>query len=415
MIETPAIVVIGAGPAGLAAATALCRAGHRPVLVFDRDDAPGGLPRFCHHPGFGWTYTHRLETGPAFARRMVRQSEASGAVIMTGTTVLKLEPGPVVHVVGPEIGYRSIAPTAVVLATGIRETARGPRLVPGARPETGMLTTGALQQHVSRGIALPWRRLVIAGTEHVSFSAILTGRAAGMATVAMVEPATAIQSYAAAMLFARMMGIAMHTGSRIAEVRGRKVVEGVCIEGPDRRTEIACDAVLFSAEWVPESALCATSSIAVDAGSKGPVIDNLFRTSMQGVFAAGNLLRGVESSGIAGLEGKWAGECVAAFLDGRLPCRQGTIAIRPSQELEYFVPQLLSPDTSGTPQLGMERAYFRIRKDCQSGFISFDGPDGAGLTIPIEPTMKRRRHTIAMAQIQPLATSRGARLSARPR
>lgn len=177
-IGNPRVLIVGAGPAGLAAAAELTRSGISDVLVIDRDDSPGGLPRFCHHPGFGLEYARWPYSGPAFARKMLGQLQGTPVRISMGTTLLSLENGPVCEVMGPEFGYARLEPQVVIVATGIREANRGNRVVPGVRPPQGILTTGLLQQLVHRNVRLPssLRRLVVVGTEHVSFSAILTAR-----------------------------------------------------------------------------------------------------------------------------------------------------------------------------------------------------------------------------------------------
>ncbi|MBM3524904.1 MAG: FAD-dependent oxidoreductase, partial [Alphaproteobacteria bacterium] len=146
------VVIVGAGPAGLAAAHALVERGVRDIVVIDRDDAPGGLPRFCHHPGFGWEYTHRLETGPRFVNRLLGAVDASAVRVVPRTTALAIHPGLEVEIVGVELGHARLRTRAVVLATGIRERPRSARLAPGRRPERGVMTTGQLQQLVARGV-----------------------------------------------------------------------------------------------------------------------------------------------------------------------------------------------------------------------------------------------------------------------
>ena len=146
------VVVVGAGPAGLAAAASLASRGVSRILVVDRDDEVGGLPRFCHHPGFGWEYTHRLDSGPGFVRRLLRALDPGAVTVATRTSVLTVRPGPEIEIVGVDCGHARLRPQAVVLATGVRERPRSARLVPGRRPGQGILTTGQLQQMAARGV-----------------------------------------------------------------------------------------------------------------------------------------------------------------------------------------------------------------------------------------------------------------------
>lgn len=371
----PAAAVVGAGPAGLAAAEVLARRGTGPVLVIERDDAPGGLPRFCGHPGFGWAFTRRIESGPAFARRMATRAEAAGARILCCTTVIALEPGPALRIVGPGTGPVRLTPRAVVLATGIRERPRGARLVPGTRPERGVYTTGQLQQMESRGVAPAGRTLVVVGSEHVAFSALLTAGRLGLRVVAMVEPGARVLSHTAAGWAARLFGVPVLTRTRIAEIEGRGsgCVDAVIVEGPDGRRRIPCEGVVFTGDWVPEAMLAREADLEWDERSAGPVIDQAMRTSLPGVFAAGNMLRGVETSGIATREGARAGAYAAAWLGGEFgPWRPGPrIALAP--EFRYLVPQRWSSGLVEPPDAWRLAPTLRMNADYAQGRVVLKG------------------------------------------
>ena len=141
MDADPRVLIVGAGPAGLAAAHALSRQGIGGILVIDRDDEPGGLPRFCRHPGFGLEYARWPYTGPGFVKRLLRDLAGADIRIACRTTLLSLRDGPEAEIVGPAMGLRRLRPQAVILATGIREANRGNLAVAGGRAESGILTT----------------------------------------------------------------------------------------------------------------------------------------------------------------------------------------------------------------------------------------------------------------------------------
>ncbi len=176
-------LVVGGGPAGLAAATCAEDGRGRGVLVVEREDEAGGVPRHCHHSGFGVRDLHRVLQGPVYARRWVDRASDAGAAIWTRTMVTGWSADGHAEVTGPE-GRRRIRARAVVLATGARERARAALLVPGSRP-TGVFTTGQLQQWVYRERLPVGRRALVVGAEHVSYSAVLTLREAGVRTVAL--------------------------------------------------------------------------------------------------------------------------------------------------------------------------------------------------------------------------------------
>jgi thioredoxin reductase len=341
------VAIIGSGPAGLAAAAELARQGITDILIIERDDAPGGLPRFCHHLGFGWEYSRRLDTGPRFVRRLVHDLPRTARILLR-TTALRIGPGPTVDIVGPETGYASLRAKAILIATGIREQSRGGRLVPGTRPEQGILTTGLLQQLVGRGVGIEHGRMVVVGSEHVAFSAILTGRRVGLRTVAMVESQARPQSWPIAALIVRGMRTEMLLGTQVLEVLGRDRVKSVVVRDIRGRVRtIACEYVLFAGAWIPDATLIRESGGQLDKRSGGPVVDQFLRTTIPAVFAAGNVLRAVESSGRVALEGGLAALSVAAFLTHRITPDIGRISVTADPPLSYVVPQRWSLQSSG--------------------------------------------------------------------
>lgn len=345
MLGDPQILIVGAGPAGLAAARALASQGVTDVLVIDRDDAPGGLPRFCHHPGFGLEYAHWPHTGPGFTKRLLRDLAGTGTRIECQTTLLALRDGPVAEIAGPRLGFRQMRPRAIILATGIRESSRGNLLIPGGRAETGILTTGQLQQCVARGVKLP-RRLksaVIVGTEHVAFSAIWTARNAGLRVRAMIGEEDRIMSFAPLGALARIFGIDVVTRARLLEiVSDQNAPSAIVLETPQGSRRIPTDAVLFTGNWIPEVAALAEGPVVLDPHTRGPEIDQTMRTSVPGVFAAGNMLHGVESSGWCANEGRHAGLMAARFLRGEIDGVQAGGRIELSADIAFLVPQLWS-------------------------------------------------------------------------
>lgn len=341
------VIVVGAGPAGLAAAAALADRGVERILVVDRDDEIGGLPRFCSHLGFGWEFTHRLETGPALVRRLMHRLNPNAVSLLTRTSVLSVKPGPKVELVSGKDGHLFVEPRAVVLATGIRERPRSARLVPGLRPAQGILTTGQLQQMVARGVPVGGRRAVVVGTEHVAFSILLTARHAGLDVVAMVGAEDRVMSYAPAAMVARAMGVSIHLSTVIDDIQGADRVESVTLRGPSGQRSIACDTMIFSGDFIPDATLMPGSGIEIATATAGPSVDQYGRTSAPGIFAAGNVLRAVESSGLAAIEGARVGANAAAYLEGVLAWPGEAASIRLGEGLAYIVPQRWAPAAVG--------------------------------------------------------------------
>ncbi|TDQ78419.1 thioredoxin reductase [Dongia mobilis] len=343
MISTsPDVLIVGAGAAGLAAAIALADAGVADIVVIDRDDAPGGLPRFCHHPGFGWEYAHYPRTGPGFARYMLNAADRPNIRILCKTTMISINAGPSVQIVGPETSYTELLPKAVILATGIRESNRGNLCVPGIRPERGIFTTGMLQQLVARrdGQLDQFRNLTVIGTEHVAFSALLTARHGGATVRHMIGCEHRIFSFPIMRLLAGVLAARIHLDTELLEIDGSSErVEALVVRQGGTTRRIACDGIVFSAGWTPETAAFVGSAVEVDPATGGIAIDQAMRSSLPGVFAAGNVLRPVESSGWAACEGRRAGQLAAKYLAGELSGVRGALHLRPGKGLKYVVPQ----------------------------------------------------------------------------
>ncbi|MBI3503602.1 MAG: FAD-dependent oxidoreductase [Proteobacteria bacterium] len=393
------VVVVGAGPAGLAAARAIAERDAGPVVVIDRDDAPGGLPRFCRHPGFGWEYSHRLENGQHFARRLVDALDTSRVAIATQTSAVAIRPGPEIDIVNPEYGHLRLRPRAVVLATGIRERPRSARLVPGRRPERGIMTTGQLQQFVARGIAHGGRRAVVIGTEHVAFSILLTARHAGIDILAMVGAEDRVMSYRAAGWAARILGVPVHLAATIEDIAGSARVEAVTFRNAAGLHTIACDTVIFSGDFVPDAALLPASGIEIDPHTSGPAIDQHGRTNARGIFAAGNLLRAVESSGWAANEGACVGANVAAFLAASDDWRHSPVRIRAGAGLDYAVPQFWAP----APGMTALPVSLRASEDFTRARLGLDIDGAARWTGGAAALLRKRRIAVGADAFESLS------------
>jgi len=315
------VLVVGAGPAGLAAAVELRRLGAGSVVVADRDDEAGGIPRHSAHTGFGARDLRRVMTGPGYARHYADAAAAAGADVRVGTTVTGWDGLPGADglhraTLTSAAGVDAVGATAVLLATGCRERPRTARLVPGDRPP-GVMTTGELQRRVYLGgQKLPGRALVV-GAEHVSFSAMVTLAHAGAEVVALVTDRPRHTSYAAFALAASWRWhVPVWSSTVVRRVSGRGRLDGA--ELADLATGetrfVPCDLLVFTGDWIPDHELARAAGVDMDPGTRGPVVDTALATSVPGVFAAGNLVHAAETADIAALGGRHAARGIAAFL-----------------------------------------------------------------------------------------------------
>ncbi|MBB2202775.1 NAD(P)/FAD-dependent oxidoreductase [Gluconacetobacter tumulisoli] len=342
------VIIIGGGPAGLSAARHLLASGVRDVVVIERNPECGGLPRFCLHRGWGALDFGRLWRGPRYARALVEA--AAGATFLTNCAVTALEPDGVVRVNTPG-GPRTLRARAVLLATGIREMPRSARLIGGTRP-WGVMNTGAFQEMV-RFQTLPFRAPVIIGSELVAFSALETARHAGLRPVALLEENSSLSVPAIVGAAARLRyQVPVRTGCRLVEICGQDRVEAIIVEDNGARRRLRCDSIVLSGRFVPETALVDGRTILRDLdGTRGPVIDNFYRCTDPRIFAAGNVLRGVEHSGYVAHEGRSAAAAILRALRDDLPPSRPAIAVE-GRNLRYVYPQRIVPSDGKTMLFG---------------------------------------------------------------
>jgi len=337
------VVVVGGGPAGLTAAAELARAG-RDVLVLDRERAAGGIPRHSDHSGYGIRDLRTVTTGPSYARRLVDLALSAGARIRTEAAVTGWSGEREVEVTSPQ-GRQRIAADAVVLATGARERPRSARLVAGDRP-SGVLTTGTLQNLVHLQRRTPGTRAVVVGSELLSWSAVLTLRESGCATVLMTTERPHGEAYAALRVPGSIgLRVPLATSSRVVRIIGRDRVEAVEVQDlrTGARRTFACDVVVFTADWVPDHELARLGGITLDAGTRGPQVDSALRTSHPGVFAAGNLVHPVDTADVAALDGRHVASTVLRWLDRADDPAPG-VPVLAGDPLRWIAPNLLRPD-----------------------------------------------------------------------
>jgi thioredoxin reductase len=345
----PDVLVVGGGPAGLSAATTLRELGADRVVLLERDTIVGGIPRHCGHSPFGMREFRRILSGTRYAARLEARARDRGVEILTRHSVLSVQDG-LVRAVSPD-GLVDYRPRRILLATGTREASRAARLVSGERP-LGILNTAALQAYVHLEKLAPFRRPVIVGTELVAMSAILTCLSGGIRPAAVIEPNADPTARFPFWLLPRLLGIPVHYRSEIGTIAGKGRVQEVVVHSQTGDRSIGCDGVLFTGAFTPESALARLGGLAIDQGSGGPVVDAFGRTRDGAIFAAGNLLRPVETAGWCWAEARRIAGSIARDLESGLPARQATIPIRTGAGIKLVVPQEIDPQGIDPKEIG---------------------------------------------------------------
>lgn len=357
------VLIIGAGPAGLSTALELKKLGVSDVLIVEREAEAGGIPRMCGHTGFGLADLRRVLTGPSYARKYRELAEKAGIKVYTSTTITDWEDKHQVSFTSPD-GTGSITANSILLATGIRERPRAARLIPGTRPQ-GIFTTGSLQRFVYEYHLPVGKRAVIVGAERVSLSVVMTLMHAQTRVLSLITDLPHHQLYLPVFLPAKILyaDILAHapilTNKRVTNILGRPRVEAIEITDihSGKVEIIECDTVVFTGDWVPENELARSGDVATGNPSLGPQVDDWFRTSQYGIFAAGNLLRGVETADWAALEGRRAAHSIARFLDqAEWPVNRVEIQAEPP--VAWICPNVIIP-SSGVNQFRFRSHEFR--------------------------------------------------------
>jgi glycerol-3-phosphate dehydrogenase len=348
------VLIVGAGPAGLAAALELKKLGVNNIVIAEREPEAGGIPRMCGHIGFGLTDLHRVMTGPSYARRYREMADKAGIKIHTSTTITGWDNtnhggSSTLQFTSPD-GLGTVEAKSVLLATGVRERPRSARLVPGHRPQ-GVFTSGSLQRFVYERELPVGKRAVIVGAERVSLSVVMTLMHAGVRVLNMVTELPHHQLYLpiflpAKILFADILARApILTNTRVSNILGRQhmqAIEVINIESGKTQT-IECDTIVFTGDWIPENELARRADVKTGKPALGPQVDSQFRTSQPGIFAAGNLLRGVETADWAAWEGRSAAHSIARYLE-TTEWNATRLEIHAEPPLDWICPNVLGPN-----------------------------------------------------------------------
>ncbi|MBU4174018.1 MAG: NAD(P)/FAD-dependent oxidoreductase [Actinobacteria bacterium] len=366
-IRRPDIAVIGAGPAGLAAALAAREAGTRDVMLIERDMELGGILPQCIHDGFGSIVFGEALTGPQYAQRYIDKLSRTDIEVKLNTLVLEISPKRRVTAVNAREGIIDIQPKAIVLAMGCRERTRHQILLPGYRP-AGVVNAGLAQRYINIEGLMPGRKMVILGSGDIGLimarRVTLEGAEVAGVFELMDHPGGLTRNVVQCL---NDFDIPLHLSHTVTFIHGKKRVEGVSVaevDGefkPKMDTErfVGCDTLLLSVGLIPENEISKKAGVELDPVTGGPVVDERMGTSVPGIFSAGNVVNVFDLVDYVSRTAQDAGRGAAEHV--RKPVRRKKpVRVLPGENVKYVVPQLVR-DTGGDMSL-----YFRVERPQRS-------------------------------------------------
>jgi len=358
------VLVIGGGPAGLAAAYQSRQSGAQRVLVIERNRELGGILPQCIHNGFGVRIFNSDLTGPEYASRWARQAREAGVEFLTGAMVLDIKRDLNVMATSEHMGLVRVDTKALVLAMGCRERPRGALAIPGMRP-AGVYTAGTAQRLVNMEGYMPGRRFVILGSGDIGMIMARRLTLEGAEVAAMFEILPYISGLRRNLVqCVRDFDIPLHLCTTVTQVLGKDRVEAVVASQVDERWRptpgaeqtIECDTLLLSVGLIPENELSRMAGVALDPLTGGPVVDERYATSVPGVFAAGNVVHVYDLVDEVTESALRAGRYAAEYACCGPREFSGAVATTPGQNVRHIVPQAFHPD-----MLAVEPLHLQLR------------------------------------------------------
>ena len=364
------IVIIGGGPAGLAAAISARNAGIESILILERDQELGGILNQCIHNGFGLHTFQEELTGPEYADRFIAMVKEQAIAYKLNTMVLDISPKKVITAMNRTDGILQIQAGAVILAMGCRERARGALNIPGFRP-AGIFSAGTAQRLVNIEGYLPGREVVILGSGDIGLimARRMTLEGAKVKVVAELMPYSGglkrnivqcLDDY----------GIPLKLSHTIVDIKGKKRLEGITLAQVDEtgkpilgtEEEYSCDTLLLSVGLIPENELSKEMGVKLDNITCGPLVNESLETNIPGVFACGNVLHVHDLVDYVSEEAQRAGSNAAKYVKGKLTDCGSVITLAASDGVRYTVPHQINRDRMEEQLTVRFRGWLRASK-----------------------------------------------------
>ena len=391
------LIIIGGGPAGLAAAVSAKKEGVENILILERDRELGGILNQCIHNGFGLhTFKEEL-TGPEYAHRFIEQVQELNIEYCLNTMVIDISHEKVVTAMNREEGLFEIQAKAVILAMGCRERSRGALNIPGYRP-AGIYSAGTAQRLVNMEGFMPGREVVILGSGDIGLimARRMTLEGAKVKVVAELMPYSGGLKRNIVQCLDDF-GIPLKLSHTVVEIRGKERLTGITLAQVDGRgkpipgteEDYDCDTLLLSVGLIPENELSRGMGVDIEPITSGPSVNESLETNIDGVFACGNVLHVHDLVDYVSEEAAAAGENAAKYVKGILPANSGKeIKLVPTDGVRYTVPKTIDPERM-TDELTVRFRVGNVYKNC---FVSvyFDG----------ERVVHRKRPVLAPGEME---------------
>jgi NADPH-dependent 2,4-dienoyl-CoA reductase/sulfur reductase-like enzyme len=370
------VLIIGAGPAGAAAAIAAREEGVENLLVLEREGEIGGILKQCIHNGFGLHRFHEELTGPEYAQRDIDRMAQLGIPVQCNTMVIDIDKTKRATSVGREHGVQVFRAKAVVLAMGCRERPRGALAIPGTRP-AGIFSAGTAQKFVNMHGYMPGRRVVILGSGDIGLIMARRMTLQGAKVLACVE----LLPYSSGLnrnivQCLHDFDIPLLLSHTVVDIRGRERLEGVTVAKVDEHlqpikgteTNYDCDTLLLSVGLVPENELTRQMNVEMSAVTQGAVVDDALETSLEGVFACGNVLHVHDLVDFVSEESAKAGKSAADYVLGKTGTVESVIPVKDGTGVRGVVPQRIRK-YADTDQITSVRLMFRPDRIYQNATV----------------------------------------------
>lgn len=409
------VVIIGGGPAGLAAAIAARENGICDILILERDGELGGILNQCIHNGFGLHTFQEELTGPEYAERYIRQVKEQNIEYKLNTMVIHIEENKKIIAMNRQEGMFELQAEAVILAMGCRERPRGALNIPGYRP-AGIFSAGTAQRLVNIEGYMPGREVVILGSGDIGLimARRMTLEGAKVKVVAELMPYSGglkrnivqcLEDY----------GIPLKLSHTVVDIHGKERVEGVTLAEVDEKgnpipgteEEISCDTLLLSVGLIPENELSRECGVLMDPMTRGPRVNDSLETSVQGIFACGNVLHVHDLVDFVSEEAGLAGKCAAEYVKRKKQEKCDKISekndgdtygegvrIIPIGGVRYTVPQIIHPESMRDKVV----VRFRVGKPYRNCRIRVD--------INGKSVMSKKRPVMAPGEMESIVLER---------